>query len=67
MIFPFLRFRQAPAFLVVGRYQEEVLAVEGRGGGIGLVDDVVGDSGLPKNLSFHGKGGGMSGSVVKET
>ena len=40
--------------------------MEGRGGGIGLVDGVVGDSGLPKNLSFHGKGGGLSGSVVKE-
>ena len=40
--------------------------MESRGGGIGLVDDVVGDSGLPKNLSFHGKGGGLSGSVVKE-
>ena len=51
---------------VVGGYQEEVLAVEGRGGGIGLVDDVVGDFGLPKNFSIHGKSSGMGGTRVEE-
>ena len=51
---------------VVGGYQEEVLAVEGRGGGVSLMDDVVGDPGLPKNLSFHGKSCGMGGAGVQK-